>query len=84
MQKEKPTHLRFDNVRQATHRLNPLGETNMPAGEQTKSRKVRPIMGDRSPKSVNKQAAQKQAKANTANQNKQQAIAAKQAANKKK
>ena len=42
------------------------------------------IMGDRSPKSVNKQASQKQLKANTANQKKQQAISAKQAANKKK
>jgi len=41
-------------------------------------------MGDRSPKSVNKQASQKQLKANTANQKKQQAISAKQAANKKK
>jgi hypothetical protein len=41
-------------------------------------------MGDRSPKSVNKQAAQKQVKTNTANQKKQQAISAKQAANKKK
>jgi len=41
-------------------------------------------MGDRSPKSVNKQAAQKQVKANTANQKKQQAVASKQAAAKKK
>jgi hypothetical protein len=41
-------------------------------------------MGDKSPKSVNKQASQKQAKASSANQKKQQAIAAKQAANKKK
>ena len=41
-------------------------------------------MGDKSPKSVNKQAAQKQVKANTANQKKQQAGAAKQAATKKK
>jgi len=35
-------------------------------------------MGDRSPKSVHKQAAQKQVKANAANQKKQQAVAAKQ------
>jgi hypothetical protein len=41
-------------------------------------------MGDRSPKSVNKQASQKQAKANSANQKKQQASAAKQSAPKKK
>ena len=41
-------------------------------------------MGDKSPKSVSKHASQKQAKANSAMQKKQQAIAAKQAANKKK
>ena len=41
-------------------------------------------MGDKSPKSVNKQASQKQAKASGVQQKKQQAIAAKQAANKKK
>ena len=41
-------------------------------------------MGDKSPKSVNKQASQKQAKASGTMQKKQQAIAAKQAAKKKK
>jgi hypothetical protein len=41
-------------------------------------------MGDRSPKSVHKQAAQKQIKANAANQKKQQAVAAKQPAMKMK
>ena len=40
-------------------------------------------MGDKSPKSVSKHATQKQTKANSAMQKKQQAIAAKQAANKK-
>ena len=35
-------------------------------------------MGDKSPKSVHKQAAQKQIKANAANQKKQQAVAVKQ------
>jgi hypothetical protein len=39
-------------------------------------------MGDKSPKSVHKQALQKQIKANAANQTKQQAVAAKQSANK--
>ena len=39
------------------------------------------IMGDKSPKAVRKQATQKQAKADSANQKKQQAVAAKQAAN---
>jgi len=38
------------------------------------------IMGDKSPKAVHKQAAQKQIKANAANQRKQQAVAAKQPA----
>ena len=41
-------------------------------------------MGDKSPKSVNKHASQKQAKTSNAMQKKQQAIAAKQSANKKK
>jgi hypothetical protein len=41
-------------------------------------------MGDKSPKAVNKQATQKQTKTNSAAQKKNQAVAAKQAANKKK
>jgi hypothetical protein len=41
-------------------------------------------MGDKSPKSVSKHATQKQTKASSAKQKKQQAVAAKQAANKKK
>ena len=41
-------------------------------------------MGDKSPKSVNKQAAQKQTKANNIQAATQQAIAAKQAGNAKK
>jgi hypothetical protein len=40
-------------------------------------------MGDKSPKSVNKKAGQKQSKSNSADQKKQQAIAAKGAAAKK-
>jgi hypothetical protein len=40
-------------------------------------------MGDKSPKSVHKQAAQKQVKANAAAQKKKQAAAAKQVAGKK-
>jgi hypothetical protein len=39
----------------------------------------RDTMGDKSPKSVNKKAAQKQSKSNSSNQKKQQAAAAKQA-----
>jgi len=41
-------------------------------------------MGDKSPKAVNKHTAQKQTKADSALQKKQQAIAAKQTAGKKK
>lgn len=41
-------------------------------------------MGDKSPKAVNKHATQKQTKANSDLQDKQRAIAAKQAAGKKK
>jgi len=41
-------------------------------------------MGDRSPKSVQKQASQKQAKSDRVDQRKQQEVAAKQAAGKKK
>jgi len=41
-------------------------------------------MGDKSPKSVNKKAVQKQSKANSSNQKKQQVTAAKQAAPAKK
>ena len=40
-------------------------------------------MGDKSPKAVHKQSAQKQAKADQAKQQKQQAVFAKQSANKK-
>jgi hypothetical protein len=40
-------------------------------------------MGDRSPKSVHKKATQKQSQADTANEKKQKAIAAKQASDKK-
>jgi len=42
------------------------------------------IMGDKSPKAVHKQSSQKQAKVDQAKQQKQQAVFAKQAANKKK
>jgi hypothetical protein len=46
------------------------------------SRKGNVVMGDKSPKSVQKKAAQKQLKANAAAQKKQQAAAAKQVAGK--
>jgi hypothetical protein len=66
-----------------SHSYAPFGETDNAAGEITIRRKIN-IMGDKSPKWVNKQASQKQAKASGAMQKKQQAIAAKQAVNKKK
>jgi hypothetical protein len=51
------------------------------AGELTRSKRKN-IMGDRSPKSVHKQAAQKQSKESDAAKKKQQATAAKQLGNK--
>ena len=60
-----------------------FGETGNAAGEQTIRRKIT-IMGDKSPKQTSKHASQKQVKASDAKQKQQQAIAAKQAANKKK
>ena len=52
-----------------------MAQANKLAGER------QTIMGDKSPKAVRKQATQKQAKTASANQKKQQAVAAKQAAN---
>jgi hypothetical protein len=46
-------------------------------------KKGKPNMGDKSPKSVHKQAAQKQVKANAAAEKKKQAAAAKQVASEK-
>jgi hypothetical protein len=64
------------------------GETNIPTASQLNERT--PTMGDRSPKSTQKKASQKQSKADGVNQQKQalinaqQATKAKIAANKKK
>jgi hypothetical protein len=55
-----------------------LGETNIPKVRQLNEGK--PTMGDRSPKSVQKQASQKQSKANDANRQKQALIMSQQAA----
>lgn len=60
------------------------GETNYSAGQNNPQTKGIPIMGDKSPKAVHKQSSQKQAKADQAKQQKQQAVFAKQSANKKK
>jgi hypothetical protein len=51
--------------------------------ESTIQKKGQLIMGDKSPKSVHKQASQKQVKASAAAQKKQQATAAKQVTGKK-
>ncbi|MFA5264274.1 MAG: hypothetical protein WC378_10640 [Opitutaceae bacterium] len=67
--------------------MNTLRETNILTVRQLNERNS--TMGDRSPKSVQKQASQKQSKANASNQKKQalitsqQATKAKAAANKK-
>lgn len=61
----------------------PAEKLIMPRESQLNSRKII-IMGDKSPKATNKQASQKQNKANSAMQKKQQAMAAKQVAGKKK
>jgi hypothetical protein len=61
----------------------PFGATRKTAGEQTVRRKAN-IMGDKSPKAVSKHATQKQTKANSDLQKRQQSIAAKQVAGKKK
>jgi hypothetical protein len=56
---------------------NALGETNIPMVRQLNERNT--IMGDRSPKSVQKQASQKQSKTNDSNKKKQAAVTAAQA-----
>jgi hypothetical protein len=53
-------------------------ENDFSEGETTLIER-KPTMGDRSPKSVQKQASQKQAKSNDANSKKQQVITAQQA-----
>jgi hypothetical protein len=64
------------------HGYAPFGEIWNTEGEQTVRRKAN-IMGDKSPKAVSKHAKQNRAKANSDRQKKQQAIAAKQVAGKK-
>jgi hypothetical protein len=63
--------------------VTPSRETNHSGDEETNRRKINP-MGDKSPKSVQKQASQKQTKASSAVQKKQAAATAKQAVGKKK
>ena len=60
-----------------------FGETYIPRTRKSQQQKKHIIMGDKSPKSVNKKASQKQATANSANQAKKQAEVAKSAAGKK-
>jgi hypothetical protein len=54
-----------------------LGETNIPKVRKLNERK--PTMGDRSPKSVQKKASQKQTQADASNQKKQALITSQQA-----
>ena len=56
---------------------NAIGETNIPKVRQPLIRQ--PTMGDRSPKSVQKNASQKQVRANDANSKKQQLVTSQQA-----
>jgi hypothetical protein len=63
----------------------PRDETSMPlASQHAETTGKNKIMGDRSPKSNQKMSSQKQAKASSANYKQAQAVAAKQAAGKKK
>lgn len=58
-----------------------IGETFMPLASQPQKKPN--IMGDKSPKATQKKSTQKQSKATSAGQKKQQAVVAKQAAKKK-
>jgi hypothetical protein len=69
------------NTRPAGHHQRPFGETDMPQVNQP-AEESKNIMGDRSPKSNQKKSSQKQAMANRADQQKKQAVAAKQSAGK--
>jgi hypothetical protein len=76
------------NSRQLFTRTAPAGMMGFPAEKLTCRRGVNAqntikLMGDKSPKSNQKKSAQKQAKANEAEQVKKQSIAAKQAARQK-
>ena len=73
----------IDNDRPGKHDRFPCGETEMPQNESTQQRKIK-VMGDRSPKSNQKKSNQKQSKANSADQRKKDAVAAKSAVGKKK
>jgi hypothetical protein len=66
------------NDRPGKHDMCPFGETNMPQVSQPQE-KIK-VMGDKSPKSNQKKSTQKQSKANSAEQKKKQAVAAKSAA----
>jgi len=59
------------------------GGTDHSASKDNPQTKGRSIMGDKSPKAVHKQSSQKQAKTDQLRQQKQQAVFAKQSANKK-
>ena len=70
------------NHRDGAHDDPAFGETNMPQVSQPAEENQ--IMGDKSPKSKQKKSSQKQSKADSAEQQKKQALFAKQAAGKKK
>jgi hypothetical protein len=70
------------NNRPGSQDVHPCGETAMPQASQPSKGKSN-TMGDRSPKSNQKKSNQKQAKANSADQKKNQALAAQKSAGKK-
>jgi hypothetical protein len=72
-------HPSFTMTHPAKQDGSPFGETTMPQASQTAELKAN-TMGDRSPKSNQKKSNQKQVKADSADQKKHQAVAAKQAA----
>lgn len=69
-------------ARPCNHGAPPFGETNMPKVNQPAEKNK--TMGDKSPKSNQKKSSQKQALQSSADKQKQQALAAKTAAAKKK
>jgi hypothetical protein len=78
----KQTSYYIYNHQPAIHCVLPFGETYMP--QESKLAVKNKVMGDKSPKSNQKKSSQKHSKASSAAQKKQHAIAAKQAAGKKK
>lgn len=76
--------MQFANASVKRHGLVPFRRALKPLRVSKQSKQKANIMGDKSPKATSKHATQKQVKTTSAQQKKQQAIAAKQVAGKKK